>query len=39
MQLFSRIVLLTGPSWDARLDLAGAGRLIFDDLVRRKIGS
>ena len=34
---FGRAVLLTGPSWDGRLTLQGPGRLIFDDLVRRKL--
>jgi GNAT superfamily N-acetyltransferase len=34
---FGRVVLLTGPSWDGELDLKGPGRLIFDDLVRRKL--
>lgn len=36
---FGRIVLLTGPSWDARFDLEGADRLIFDDRAKRVLGA
>ncbi len=38
---FGRIVLLTGPSWDACLHLApdGADRLIFNDRASRLLGA
>jgi hypothetical protein len=36
---FGRMVLLTGPSWDACLDTSGADRLIFDDRARRTLGA
>ena len=36
---FGRIVLLTGPTWNGRLDLQGADRLIFDDRAKRVVGA
>lgn len=36
---FGRIVLLTGPSWDGRLDLHGADKLIFDDRAARVLAA
>jgi hypothetical protein len=35
---FGRAVLLTGPSWYARLNLEGPDRLIYDDRARRVQG-
>jgi len=35
---FGRAVLLTGPSWDACLDLSGPDRFIYDDLMTRTLG-